>query len=127
MLLVVNFGINIAESEIPGMDEETKQTFDTVDHCFTIFYILELMLNLFVNWFWPFVCNGWSMFDALAVIMSVVGALLNTFTSGQNMTYLSVIRSIRMYVAPFEHCCTAHLGQHQLAIIGQVMISDTSH
>jgi hypothetical protein len=121
MLLVVNFGINIAESEIPGMDEETKQTFDTVDHCFTVFYVLELLLNLFVNWFWPFVCNGWSMFDALAVLMSVVGALLNTFSSGQNMTYLSVIRSIRMYVALFKHCRTVHLGQDQLAIIGQVM------
>ena len=89
------------------MDEETKQTFDTVDHCFTVFYVLELLLNLFVNWFWPFVCNGWSMFDALAVLMSVVGALLNTFSSGQSNNYLSIIRSIRMYVAlsePLPHC-----------------------
>ena len=106
-LLVVNFGINIVETEIPDMSRETSNTFDSIDHAFTIFYVLELMLNLFVNWFWPFVCNGWSMFNALAVLMSVVGALLNTFSSGQSNNYLSIIRSIRMYVALFEplpHC-----------------------
>ena len=107
VLLVVNFAVNIAETEVSNMDGEMSNAFDIVDHCFTIFYVLELLLNLFVNWFWPFVCNGWSMFDALAVLMSVVGALLNTFSSGQSNNYLSIIRSIRMYVALFEplpHC-----------------------
>jgi hypothetical protein len=67
VLLVVNFAVNIAETEISNMDVEMSNAFDIVDHCFTIFYVLELLLNLFVNWFWPFVNNGWSVFDALAV------------------------------------------------------------
>ena len=94
LLLVVNFGVNIAETEIPDMDEETRRNFDIVDHAFTIFYVVELMLNLFVNWFWPFVNNGWSIFDALAVTMSVVTAILNA-AAGQSND-LSIIRSIRM-------------------------------
>jgi hypothetical protein len=100
-LLVVNFGINIVETEFPDMNQETKHTFDSIDHAFTIFYVLELLLNLFVNWFWPFVTNGWSMFDTLAVTMSVLGALLNAIDPGHSNNDLSVIRSVRMYVTLF--------------------------
>ena len=95
-LLVVNFGINIAETEIPHMTDETKRMFDLIDLAFTIFYVLELLLNLFVNWFWPFVTNGWSMFDTLAVTMSVIDALLNAIDAGRSNNDLSVIRSVRM-------------------------------
>ena len=98
-LLVVNFGINIVETEIPDMSRETSNTFDSIDHAFTIFYVLELMLNLFVNWFWPFVTNGWSVFDALAVALSVLDALLHAVISGPSkIDSLSLIRSVRMYV-----------------------------
>lgn len=99
VLLVANFGINVAESEIVDMSEETKKTFETIDHAFTIFYVLELLVNAFVNWFWPFVTNGWSMFDALAVAFSVLDALLHALISGPSkVDSLSLIRSVRMYV-----------------------------
>ena len=101
VLLLVNFLVNVAETEISDMDTEMRQQFDIVDNCFTIFYVLELLLNLFVNWFWPFATNGWAMFDTLAVTMSVLGALLNVFDSGSSQNDLSVIRSVRMYVALF--------------------------
>ena len=98
-LLVANFGVNVAESEILDMSEETIQTFETIDHAFTIFYVLELLVNAFVNWFWPFVTNGWSMFDALAVAFSVLDALLHALISGPSkVDSLSLIRSVRMYV-----------------------------
>jgi hypothetical protein len=98
-LLVANFGVNVAESEILDMSEETIQTFETIDHAFTIFYVLELLVNAFVNWFWPFVTNGWSVFDALAVALSVLDALLHAVISGPSkIDSLSLIRSVRMYV-----------------------------
>ena len=98
-LLVANFGVNVAESEILDMNEETIQTFETIDHAFTIFYVLELLVNAFVNWFWPFVTNGWSVFDALAVALSVLDALLHAVISGPSkIDSLSLIRSVRMYV-----------------------------
>jgi hypothetical protein len=98
-LLVANFGVNVAESEILDMSEETIQTFENIDHAFTIFYVLELLVNAFVNWFWPFVTNGWSVFDALAVALSVLDALLHAVISGPSkIDSLSLIRSVRMYV-----------------------------
>jgi hypothetical protein len=101
-LLVANFGVNVAESEILDMNEETIQTFETIDHAFTIFYVLELLVNAFVNWFWPFVTNGWSVFDALAVALSVLDALLHAVISGPSkIDSLSLIRSVRMYVTLF--------------------------
>ena len=96
MLLVANFIINVAETEIQDMDTEKRNIFDIIDHCFTVFYVLELLLNLFVNWFWPFVRNGWCWFDMLAVTSSVVGALISTFSKDDN-NGLSIIRSIRIF------------------------------
>ena len=96
VLLLVNFLVNVAETEISDMDTEMRKQFDIVDNCFTIFYVLELLLNLFVNWFWPFVRNGWCWFDMLAVTSSVVGALISTFSKDDN-NGLSIIRSIRIF------------------------------
>ena len=92
-LLVLNFGINVAETEILEANPETLRTFDSIDHAFTVFYVLELLLNLFVNWFWPFVTNGWSIFDSFAVATSVAGALIN-LASKDAKNNLSVIRSM---------------------------------
>ena len=113
LLLVVNFAVNVAETEISNMDTEMSNAFDIVDHIFTIFYVLELLLNLFVNWFWPFISNGWSVFDFFSVVASLAGLLIN-LTSKDARSDLSVIRSVRMYVEPlklFPHSapCTAPL------------------
>ena len=37
--------------------------FAELDLVFQVFYILELLLNLFVNWWLPFL-DGWSVFDS---------------------------------------------------------------
>ena len=101
-LLVANFAVNIAESEILDLSVETKQTFQVIDNAFTLFYVLELLANAFVNGFWSFVTNGWSVFDTIAVALSVLDALLQAVISGPSkVDSLSFIRSVRMYVALF--------------------------
>ena len=48
-LLVFNFILNVAESEVQ-MTPDAARILDMIDLAFTIFYVVELILNLFVNW-----------------------------------------------------------------------------
>ena len=96
LLLFTNFALNIIEVETkPAEDSEFNNALNTLDLVFTVFYVIELALNLFVNWWRPFITNGWSIFDALCVLSSVIGALLSEYGDGK--IDLSVIRSIRIF------------------------------
>jgi hypothetical protein len=96
LLLCVNFCLNIYEVEMqPEAGSDITITLDLVDDAFTVFYTVELALNLYAHWWRDFVCNGWSIFDAICVLTSLVGMLMSVFmTQGLN---LNVIRSIRIF------------------------------
>ena len=45
-----------------------------IDRAFTCAFALELAVNLYANFFWDFVTDGWSMFDMLVVCVSFYAA-----------------------------------------------------
>ena len=96
-ILIFNFLVNVAEVElavIPNVNPRVFEALDTLDITLTVFYCLELSINLFVHQ-WDFFFNGWSVFDALCVILSVAGNLLSA--NGSAGGGLTVIRSIRIF------------------------------
>ncbi len=96
-ILIINFGLNIMEAEIkPGAKTTLAVTLDWIDLCFTIFYVLELALTLFVHWWRDFLNNGWSVFDALCVSISV-GTAVYANLSGTSGGGMSVVRSVRIF------------------------------
>ena len=38
----------------------------------TIAFTVELLLNAFANWLWPFMTNPWSIFDFIIVLLSIL-------------------------------------------------------
>ena len=97
-VLIINFGLNIAEAELqPDPTSSLAGTLDLVDLGFTCFYLIELMLNMFAHWFWDFVCNGWSMFDAICVLSSVATAVYSKVAGTASGGGLSIVRSIRIF------------------------------
>lgn len=86
-ILVANFVINIVDAELG--DRAPKVLFEVLDLVFTLIYVLELLLNLFVNWLRPFLRNGWSIFDTICVIIGVVGTFAGVGSA-------KVVRSIRI-------------------------------
>ena len=96
-ILIFNFLVNVAEVElavIPNVNPRVFDALDTLDITLTVFYCLELSINLFVHQ-WDFFYNGWSVFDAVCVILSVAGNLLSA--NGSAGGGLTVIRSIRIF------------------------------
>ena len=96
VLLFLNFSLNIYEVEVkPAVGSSLEKSLELVDVVFTVFYVIELLLNLFVHWWREFVFNGWSVFDSICVISSVVGMVLTAVMDGK--IDLSVIRSLRIF------------------------------
>jgi hypothetical protein len=74
MVLMANFAISIIEAEhaAHGMGADALIFYDMVDLAFSLFYIAELMVNLYGHWLWDFLSNPWSVFDFVIVSVSVV-------------------------------------------------------
>ena len=85
-ILIANFFINIAEAEL---GDAAAPVFEAIDLLFTILYVLELLLNLFVNWWKPFLRDGWSIFDTICVIVGLIGTFIGVSSA-------KIVRSIRI-------------------------------
>lgn len=89
-VIIVNFCLVVYEAQVqplPSSDPvcvkdpqgmrckgiyENLQTFDIL---FTIYFCLDVFVNMIVNWFFPFIKNKWSVFDFVIVAISLVNAL----------------------------------------------------
>ncbi|EKX55140.1 hypothetical protein GUITHDRAFT_98923 [Guillardia theta CCMP2712] len=91
-LILLNFLCNAIQSEVansPG--SHVSKLFDTFDLIFTIFFTLELVVNAFAHWFWPFITSGWNLFD----IFIVAGSLL--VFAVENLPGVNVLRMMRAF------------------------------
>ena len=70
---------------------------ENIDVYFTLFFTLELLINMTAHLFWDFFRNPWSCFDFLIVTISLVslGPLDMAFIKG--MRILRVFRIIRVF------------------------------
>lgn len=84
VLLLANFCLNVIDAEFADDREAEMKSeegsgkyarlasyFDITDMVFTVFYIIELLLNLFANWWRPFINDGWSIFGVPFVCVCV--------------------------------------------------------
>ena len=58
------------------MTAEAEADFYAMEVVFTVIFALELAINLFGTWFWPFVTDGWAIFDFIVVTVGVVSLIV---------------------------------------------------
>eukprot|EP00960_Hanusia_phi_P040004 754191-Hanusia_phi.AAC.8 len=91
-LILLNFLCNAIQCEVgnvPG--SHTSRLFDSFDLIFTIFFTIELFVNAFAHWFWPFITSGWNVFDIF-----IVSASLLVFAV-ENLPGVNVLRMMRAF------------------------------
>ena len=55
-LIFANFVLNVAQTELQPADGSALQgAFERCDTAFTFVFLFEVAVNMFANWFWPFV------------------------------------------------------------------------
>ena len=56
----------------PTAGSSDAKVFASLDLFFTVVFVVELAINLFSNWFWPFMGDAWQIFDLVVVSVSIV-------------------------------------------------------
>ena len=77
VVIFASYGIAIVNSQLlppPGSDSEYYMKL--AEWIFTSIFALELAVNLFGHWFWPFFNCTWNCFDFLVVGCSVVSLII---------------------------------------------------
>eukprot|EP00961_Rhodomonas_salina_P080510 1083277-Rhodomonas_salina.1 len=91
-LIILNFILNAASSEIlPEDGTHLAMIFEDVEIAFTAIFTLELIINLFVNWWKPFFNDSWNVFDLLVITASLLAFAF------QNLPGFSLLRLIRVF------------------------------
>lgn len=72
ILIGGNFFANILEMQIdPGKSKYTG-VFEALESFFNVVFLLELLLNMYGRWCWPFWRSGWNVFDFVVVSIGVL-------------------------------------------------------
>jgi voltage-gated sodium channel len=71
--------------------------FDLINLVFTIIFAVELMFNVICFWFWPFFKDGWLIFDACIVVLSLAGLLFQNAPSAKQLRVLKILRVLRAF------------------------------
>ena len=61
-------------------------------------FTLELLFNLFGSWYTVFVNDGWSVFDAVVIVISILGLIPSVAIPGLNiMRLIKVFKIVRLF------------------------------
>ena len=71
-LILANFATNLIEKEIDPGGNRFPGTFGVFEDFFNIVFLLELIANAYGNWFWPFLCSSWNIFDLIVVAVGCI-------------------------------------------------------
>jgi len=73
-----------------------------MEYVFTFVFLAELAWNMFSNWLYPFLSDGWSLFDCLVVSVSVMSLFISEGSEGlKSVRLVRVLRAMRL-VSRFE-------------------------
>ena len=60
-LIIANFLSNVVEKEIDPAGNQFVAVFTTLEDFFNLIFLVELILNAYAHWFWPFLCSAWNV------------------------------------------------------------------
>merc|ERR1719386_117867 len=69
-IIFLNFFISAAQAQILPEDDTGVAVFFGFEVTFNVIFLIELILNMYANFFWKFWKNGWNVFDVAIVLVS---------------------------------------------------------
>lgn len=93
-VIFINFIISACEAQmLPEEGTELKDVFSAFEWLFNIIFGIELLVNIYANWLYPFINNGWNIFDVLIVTISWISMLADF----PGITVLRLFRAFRVF------------------------------
>mmetsp|Transcript_1389 Transcript_1389/g.3032 ORF Transcript_1389/g.3032 Transcript_1389/m.3032 type:complete len:772 (-) Transcript_1389:640-2955(-) len=97
-IIMCNFLLNIFEAHFNAPpDSPLAGAFDQIDLLFTVFFTVELVINIFATWFAEFVSDGWNWFDFGVVLVSLLSLVLTNLPGANILRLMRCFRVFRLF------------------------------
>jgi len=107
-VIVVSYGFAIIESEMrPEDGSSLSTTLFVFEALFTTIFGIELVINLFGNWLYPFFRSPWNVFDAFVVFISVLGLSVDELPGARPTSFSSPAPRACARMVPCLRCSYA--------------------
>lgn len=136
--IIINFFLVVYEAQIQPLPKDSPEcladnnqercrgifeNLAILDLLFTLYFVLDIAVNMYVNWFFAFVKNQWNIFDFIIVAISLVNAM-----NIAGLEYLSGARAFRIFrlAGKFESLrrIVSALGSSVVPMLNAFLIGD---
>ena len=94
-LIIANFLANILEKQFDPWGNVWTHVFSPSEDFFNSIFAVELLWNLYANFFRDFICSGWNIFDSVVVTVGVL--FLARVNLPQELALLRCLRALRVF------------------------------
>lgn len=99
---------------LPGFNDAAVDAFKVVDYLFNALFTIELLINMYGNFFFKFYTNLWNVFDFMIVVVSLVAL----FGEGFDVTALRLFRAFRRSIVAFRVVRLLRLKWVKMIVLG---------
>ncbi|KAK3282629.1 hypothetical protein CYMTET_9642 [Cymbomonas tetramitiformis] len=97
VLILINFVVNAAEAQVPTATGTAATIFKGFELAFTFIFTIELGLNMYAHWCWPFWSSGWNLFDFIVVFISLMSLSLEGLPGISTLRLMRAFRVFRLF------------------------------
>lgn len=115
VVICVNFCGSAVQMQLKPLDgSATQGFFDALEYGFNTFFLVELMINIYGNFWYPFWRNGWNIFDLLIVVIGWIAMM----AGDTNVAVLRMFRAVRRSIVAFRVVKLLRLKQLKIIVVG---------
>jgi len=104
ILIFANFICQIIQRQVDPAythsdDMSNKTLWEAIDTVFNVLFLIELLINAYGSWFWPFISQGWNLFDMFVVSIGIIDllSLMFDFTYPPQLKIVRLFRAFRVF------------------------------
>merc|ERR1719428_1438101 len=112
---MLNFFAAGVQAQLKPLPESgAAGVFHALDYFFNALFFVELLINIYGNFFFPFFKDLWNVFDFAIVTVSLIAA----FGDGFDVTALRLFRAFRRSIVAFRIVRLLRLKQVKMIVLG---------
>ena len=92
----------ISSDDVSAEDVALFETFQIIDLVFTVFFAVELSINLFAHWWKEFVRSNFNWFDSFVVLVSIFSRVDDSLPGMNVVRLFRCLRMVRLFRANKE-------------------------
>jgi len=103
-LIFSNFLCQVVQRQVDPAythsDDKSNETlWQAIDTIFNVLFLIELLINMYGSWMWPFLSQGWNLFDCFVVSIGILDllSLMFGFSYPPQLKIVRLFRAFRVF------------------------------